>query len=80
MLAFAVAGDRLEPAWSAESETPALTVYDTWTFTTGEAGSFEELCRRLGPADADELELGLHTIDLTELGAIEPWPPEGRSA
>ena len=60
-------------------EPPTLTVFDTWTFTTGEAGSFEELCRRLGPvADAATCSSVLHTIDVTELGAIERGRP-GRS-
>lgn len=73
--AFAASGDQLVPAWDASTKSPDLTVFTTWTFTTGEAGSFEELCRRLGPvADAD-LQLGIHRLDVTELGAVDPWPP-----
>ena len=75
VLAFDADGDQLRPAWDAASASPELTVYDTWTFTTGEAGSFEELCRRLGPVADETLELGLHTMDVTELGSVDPWPP-----
>ena len=74
VLAFAADGDLLKPAWDAATPAPALTVYDTWTFTTGEAGSFEELCRRLGPVSDESLELGLHAMDATELGSVDPWP------
>jgi hypothetical protein len=75
--AFAVAGEQLVAAWdvaAGEPAMPALSVYDTWTFTTGEVSSFEELCLRLGPVQDDSLVLGLHTLDVTELGCIDPWP------
>jgi hypothetical protein len=78
VLAFAADGDLLEPAWNAAAGDAELTVYDTWTFTTGEAGSFEELCRRLGPIADEELELGLHTMDVTDLGSVDPWPTANR--
>ncbi len=72
--AFAAAGEQLLPAWDAATRAPDLTVFDTWTFTTGEAGSFEELCRRLGPVADGDLQLGVHTLDVTELGAVDAWP------
>jgi hypothetical protein len=70
--AFAAAGDELVAAWDGNADAD-LTVYATWTFATGEAGSFEELCRRLGPVEDAALQLGLHPLDATELGAVE-WP------
>ncbi len=78
--AFSVSagGDQLVDAWdlaTGEPAMPELTVYTTWTFTTGEAGSFEELCKRLGPVGDEELQLGLHTLDVTHVGPIDPWPP-----
>jgi hypothetical protein len=76
VLAFAADGDRLEPAWDASTPSPELTVYDTWTFSTGAAGSFEELCRRLGPVADESLELGRHAMDVTELGSVDPWPAD----
>lgn len=38
----------LAPAWTPGTAT-ILPVYDHWFFTTGEAGDFEALARRLGP-------------------------------
>ncbi|MGB5757617.1 MAG: hypothetical protein WBM50_11945 [Acidimicrobiales bacterium] len=73
--AFRADGDLLVPAWSpGDSTTRPLTVYTTWTFTTGSAGSFEELCERLGPVQDDSLVFGLNPIDVTHLGLLEPWP------
>ncbi len=72
--AFAVADDHLVAAWDSRTPKPDLTVFATWTFTTGEAGSFEELCRRLGPIDDTQLQLGMHPLDVTVLGAVDPWP------
>ena len=76
--AFTVAGDRLVPAWAPGSGSVELIVYDSWTFITGEAGSFEELCRRLGPVDDATLVLGLRATDVTNLGSVDPWPPATR--
>jgi hypothetical protein len=72
--AFAVADDHLVAAWDSRTQMPDLNVFATWTFTTGEAGSFEELCRRLGPIDDTQLQLGMHPLDVTILGAVDPWP------
>jgi len=77
VLAFTAVEDQLDAAWDLATLTPArpeLTVFDTWTFTTGEAGSFQELCSRLGPIDDEDLQLGLHTLDVTQLGSVDPWP------
>ena len=74
--AFAASGDEVVPAWPlADGDLEELTVYDTWTMSTGEASSFEELCERLGPVDDPTLVLGLHGTDVTDLGPVDPWPP-----
>jgi hypothetical protein len=72
--AFAAVGEEVVPTWPREGDSVELIVYDTWTMTTGQASSFEELCERLGPVDDPALILGLHTTDVTELGPIDPWP------
>ena len=72
--AFAAEGDTVVPAWPRADGDEELIVYDTWTMSTGEAGSFEELCERLGPVDDPNLVLGLHRTDVTELGPVDPWP------
>ena len=84
---------RLDPAWTA---TPApglrLPVYHAWEFSTGPAGSFETLVRRLHPSPLDpasahppKLDLGAAGSGLPAGGVIElqsalrvPWP--GRAA
>jgi hypothetical protein len=71
--AWMATADSLVPAWERGGETVTLTVYDTWTFSTGTAGSFEELCERLQPAPEGTLVLGVHTMDMTDLGLINPW-------
>ena len=43
----------LEPAWSAARMPPAIPVYYSWTFRTGEAGDFESLAQRLHAAPLD---------------------------
>jgi hypothetical protein len=72
--AFAAEDDTVVPAWPRAEGSEELIVYDTWTMSTGEAGSFEELCERLGPVDDPTLVLGLHRTDVTELGPVDPWP------
>ena len=74
--AFVATGVGLAPAWTSDDDDVSLVAYDTWTFTTGDAHSFEELCERLGPVDDPALVFGLHTTDVTDLGPIDPWPPE----
>ena len=78
--AFAAEDDTVVPAWPRAEGDEELIVYDTWTMSTGEAGSFEELCDRLGPVDDPTLVLGLHSTDVTELGPVDPWPTRERSA
>jgi hypothetical protein len=59
-------------AWPAgESATIDLPVYHWWTFRTAEAGTFEELARRLRFRPAAEAGLGTRTIDVGR-----PWPAE----
>ncbi len=49
------------PAWGAgDSATVRLPVYESWIFSTAEAGDFETLARRLTPRDLSE--------------ASRPWP------
>jgi hypothetical protein len=71
--AWAVAGDALVPAWQGGAGTVQLTAYDSWTFSTGMASSFEELCERLGPAPDGAMVLGINPMDMTDLGLIAPW-------
>jgi hypothetical protein len=76
--AFAATSDTtFGPAWAPTSGPVTLQVFDTWTFTTGLASTFEELVNLLGPVPADAaLDLGLRTVDVTDLGAVDPWPDE----
>jgi hypothetical protein len=76
--AFVRDGDLLKPAWTPESGEVTLTVYDTWVFTTGEASSFEELCLRLGPVTDPDFQLGMMSMDVTDLGSVDPWPEAQR--
>ncbi|HEX8082184.1 MAG TPA: hypothetical protein VF557_18375 [Jatrophihabitans sp.] len=47
-----------EPAWDvASGGSVRLPVYYSWTFTTGPEGDFEQLVRRLRPADTDALQV-----------------------
>lgn len=63
----------LHPAWTADDGSVALRVFETWTFITGNVGSFEELCERLGPLQDDSLVFGTNWMDMTESGLLEPW-------
>jgi hypothetical protein len=66
-----------EMAWTATPGPVTLRVFDTWTFTTGVASTFEEVVGLLGPVDpALDLDLGARAVDVTDLGAIDPWPDE----
>lgn len=58
-------------AWTAgQGGTVRLPVYHSWSFRTGEAGSFEELARMVEPVKASELPgFGSRTIDVRH-----PWP------
>ncbi|WP_282607799.1 hypothetical protein [Pelagibius sp. Alg239-R121] len=71
--AFARNEDILEPAWPA-SGIANLLVYDTWTFNTGQASSFEALCDRLGPVADPELQFGMTPMNVRDLGPFGPWP------
>jgi hypothetical protein len=71
---FVAVGDRLHPAWTGADADQSLLVYDSWTFRTGDAHSFEELCQRLGPVADETLTLGLRGTDITDIGLIDPWP------
>jgi hypothetical protein len=59
-------------AWPAGGAGPVdLPVYHWWTFRTGEAGTFEDLARRLTFRPAAEAGLGSRLIDVSR-----PWPAE----
>jgi hypothetical protein len=64
-------GDELLPAWDYDAlgDTIELPVYHHWRFTTGAAGDFEALCRRL-KADGDAAEMGLYPMDVTDPGLV----------
>lgn len=71
--AWRASDDALLPAWTAADGDVSLTVYDSWTFTTGQVGSFEELVERLGPVADPDVEFGIHPVDISNLGLIAPW-------
>jgi hypothetical protein len=68
----------LEPAWGSSADFAggdpwdmiSLPVYFSWEFTTGEAGNFEGLARRLKPAIAP------HGVGRRRVDATRPWPGE----
>ena len=66
-------GGELLPAWDHEAlgDMIELPVYHHWRFTTGAAGDFEALCRRLKP-DGDGAEMGLYPMDVTDPGLVRP--------
>jgi hypothetical protein len=70
-------GATVSPAWTAASlrHPIDLPVYDSWRFSTGPAGDFESLCRRLQPDTAGAV-LGLHALDVTAPGIV---PAAGHS-
>ena len=65
----------LRPAWTAgEGEVP-LPVYFRWEFTTGRAGDFEALVRRLKPRRLPG-EVGVVAVDLSAPGwGVRPRKP-----
>jgi hypothetical protein len=66
----------LAPAWSATPPAPLrLPVYDSWEFSTGPAGSFETLVRRLHPAPLDPTSAKPPKLDLSAPGG--GLPPAG---
>lgn len=66
----------LAPAWGSAADFDAgdpfdavlLPVFHSWSFSTGEGGSFESLARRLRPAVAPP-EVGRRRVD-----TARPWP------
>jgi hypothetical protein len=67
-------GADLEPAWDAGGEGEIdLPVYYSWRFTTGPAGDFEALCRRL-KADGDAADVGRYPMDVGDPGLVTPHP------
>lgn len=70
-------GETLVPAWQAGAGMVTLDVFDSWRFTTGPAGSFEELCERLGPVPEGSLTLGVNPMDISELGLFDVDGVEG---
>ncbi|GGW96272.1 hypothetical protein GCM10010297_17690 [Streptomyces malachitofuscus] len=68
-------GPATTDAWPiAGRDTVDLPVYHWWSFRTGQAGTFEELARRLRFRPAAEAGLGTRTIDVGT-----PWPAEQSS-
>jgi hypothetical protein len=66
----------LAPAWSASTTAPfALPVYAHWTFSTGEAGDFASLARRLR-APSTPLDVGLAPMEEEEPGFGMPAFPK----
>lgn len=68
-----------EPAWTAPARGPIdLPVYYSWEFSTGPAGDFETLVRRLTPR-ALGADIGLWPMDVSHAGPglpeLEPGQP-----
>ena len=64
------------PAWSASTTAPfALPVYAYWTFSTGEAGDFASLARRLHAPSAP-LDVGLLPMEESNPGFGMPVFPD----
>jgi hypothetical protein len=61
----------LAPAWTAPASPLELPVYHSWRFTTGRAGDFEDLCRRLQP-DGDSADMGRHAMEIGDPGVLAP--------
>ncbi len=63
----------LAPAWGVTPPTPLrLPVYDSWEFSTGPAGSFETLVRRLHPAPLDPTSAKPPKLNLSAPGGGLP--------
>jgi hypothetical protein len=72
----AAAGPPGPDAWpSGGSGLVELPVYHWWTFRTGDAGTFEDLARRLTFRPTAEAGLGSRAVDVSR-----PWPAEAPSA
>jgi hypothetical protein len=66
-------GGELQPAWDRATlaDSVELPVYHHWRFTTGPAGDFEALCRRLKP-DGGGAQLGRFPMDVGDPGLVTP--------
>jgi hypothetical protein len=75
----------LRPAWGAVSGTVAQTsitlpVYYHWEFSTGRAGDFEALARRLAPRALPD-EVGVQQVDVSAPGwGVGPFPRNAAGA
>ena len=65
--AFADVEGDLVPAWTSADREVVLPVYHRWEFSTGAAGDFESLVRRLTPRPAPD-ELGARPLSVAGLG------------
>lgn len=63
----------LAPAWTSQTQSIQLPVYYQWVFSTGVTGDFEELVRRLKPAELPAT-VGLRPMDVSSPGAAD-LPP-----
>lgn len=62
----------LVPAWARDVAAPFESpVYHHWRFTTGAAGTFETLCRRLKP-DGEGADLGRYPMEIGDPGIVTP--------
>ena len=66
----------LVPAWTEDLTDVELDVFTTWTFSTGNIGSFEELCERLKPVPEGTLSLGAYDMDIKKLGLLDTFKSE----
>ncbi len=69
---------KIRPAWDHTADgTVTLPVYHQWSFTTGDAGDFEALARKLEPTMLTEHGVGVREIDLTDPGPNAVAAPDG---
>lgn len=60
--------DELHPAWGPTDVSMTLPVYHHWSFTTGQAGDFETLARRLQPVPLPTT-VGVRALDVGHAGS-----------
>jgi hypothetical protein len=66
-----VTTDKLRYSWADGDPEVTLPVYDSWTFSTGRKGDFEELAWRLDPVPAPA-EVGRRVLDASRPGGKVP--------
>lgn len=68
--------DPFAPAWPSGARSAQLPIYYRWRFSTGPAGDFEELVRRLEPAQVPPT-VGIRAMDVRQPGMVLPAAAAG---